>query len=83
MPVTFTLASTPPAKAKADLLAVPVFAGRTLGPGAKAVTSALGGRLDEFMTEAGFEGKPDETLVVPGSSLGSSAAVLVGLGPKD
>ena len=83
MPVTFSLASTPPAKAKADLLAVPVFAGRVLGPGAKAVNGALGGRLAEFMAEAGFDGKADETLVVPGVSLGSSAAVLVGLGPKN
>ena len=83
MPVTFTVASTPPARAKADLLAVPVFAGRALGPGAKAVNTALGGQLAEFMAEAGFDGKAEETLVVPGAGLGSSAAVLVGLGPKD
>jgi leucyl aminopeptidase len=83
VPVTFTVASTPPAKAKVDLLAVPVFADRGLGPGAKAVNTALGGRLAEFMIEAGFEGKAEETLIVPTTGLGAPAAVLVGLGAKD
>ncbi|MGH9042005.1 MAG: leucyl aminopeptidase [Acidimicrobiia bacterium] len=83
MPVTFALATTPPAKAKADLLAVPVFSGRVLGPGAKAVNTALGGSLGDFMTESGFEGKVDQTLLVPAAGLGASAAVLVGLGERD
>ncbi len=83
MSVTFSLATTSPAKARADLLAVPVFAGRTLGAGARAVNTALGGRLAEFMAEAGFDGKADEALLVPANGLGASAAVLVGLGPKD
>ncbi|MGH8991404.1 MAG: leucyl aminopeptidase [Acidimicrobiia bacterium] len=83
MPVTFALATTPPAKAKVDLLAVPVFAGRLLGPGAKAVNTAVGGRLADFMADAGFEGKSDQALLLPVGGLGASAAVLVGLGERD
>jgi leucyl aminopeptidase len=35
------------------------------------------------MTEAGFEGKADETLPVPVAGLGAKAAVLVGLGDRN
>jgi leucyl aminopeptidase len=83
VPVAFSLATTAPARAKADILAVPVFAGRSLGPGAKAVNNALGGRLGEFMANAGFDGKADETLLVPAPGLGAPAALLIGLGAKD
>ncbi len=84
MPITATLSSAAPAKVDADVLAVPVFAGRVLGPGGKALDAATGGSLLAFMAEAGFEGKPDETLAVPAGSdkLGARAAVLVGLGDK-
>ena len=82
MPITFSLNATPPAKVKADVLGVPVFAGRVLGPGTKAVDKAMGGGLAGFMTEAGFEGKADETLVVPVAGLGAKSAVLVGLGDR-
>jgi leucyl aminopeptidase len=80
--ITFSLSSTGPAKVKADLLGVPIYAGRVLGPGAKAVDSALGGGLADFMAEAGFEGKADETLAVPAGGLGAKAAVLIGLGER-
>src|SRR5918996_5236169 len=83
VPVSFTLATPPPAKAKSDLLAVPVYAGRALGPGAKAVNNALDGRLADFMAESGFDGKADETLLVPAAGLGASAAVLVGMGERE
>ncbi|HZA79965.1 MAG TPA: leucyl aminopeptidase, partial [Actinomycetes bacterium] len=83
MPITATLAATAPAKVKADVLVVPVFAGRVLGPGGKALDNAVGGSLDAFMTEAGFEGKPEETLAVPaGGKLNAKAVLLVGLGDK-
>jgi len=82
VPITFSLSATSPAKVQADLLGVPVFAGRVLGPGAKAVDKALGGGLAEFMAEAGFEGKADEALPVPAAGLGAKAAVLVGLGDR-
>jgi len=82
VPITFSLSSTGPAKVKADLLGVPIYSGQVLGPGAKAVDSALGGGLADFMTEAGFEGKADETLAVPAGGLGAKAAVLIGLGER-
>ena len=64
MPITASLSTSAPGKVSADVLAVPVFAGRVLGPGGKAVDAAVGGSLDSFMTEAGFEGKAEETLAV-------------------
>ena len=84
MSVTFRVASTPAPQADADLLAVPVFAERVLGPGAEALNRALGEGLPAFMEEAGFEGKVGETLAVPtAGALGARAALLVGLGPAD
>lgn len=84
MPVTFRTATTPADRVVADLLAVPVFAGRILGPGAEAVDRAIGGGLAAFAEEAGFEGKVGETLAVPTrGALGATAAVLLGLGPAE
>ena len=84
MSVTFRVASTPAPQADADLLAVPVFAERVLGPGAEALNRALGEGLPAFMEEAGFEGKVGETLAVPtAGALGARAALLVGMGPAD
>ena len=80
MPITATLSSAAPAKVAADVLAVPVFSGRVLGPGGKALDAATGGSLEAFMTEAGFEGKAEETLAVPAGKLGVKGALLVGLG---
>ncbi|HMC80677.1 MAG TPA: M17 family peptidase N-terminal domain-containing protein, partial [Acidimicrobiia bacterium] len=82
MPITATLSSAAPAKVAADVLAVPVFSGRVLGPGGKALDAATGGSLEAFMTEAGFEGKAEETLAVPAGKLGVKGALLVGLGDK-
>lgn len=82
MPVTFRTATTPADRVEVDLLAVPVFAGRVLGPGAEAVDRAFEGGLAAFMEEAGFEGKAGETLAIPtGGALAANTAVLVGLGP--
>ena len=84
MPVAFAVSTAPADQVKADLLAVPVFAGNLLGPGADAVDRALGGGLAAFMTEADFEAKTGQTLAVPtNGALGASAAVLVGLGARD
>jgi len=81
--VTFTLSSATATTVKTELLAVPVFAGRVLGPGADAVGRAVGG-LVEFMEETGFEGKPGETLAVPTAGrLGAKAVVLIGMGGRD
>ncbi len=84
MPVTFKLSNSAADKVAADLLAVPVFEPRDLGPGTDLVDQALGGGLDAFMEEAGFEAKAGQTLAVPtGGALGAKAAVLVGLGKRD
>ena len=78
------LAPAAPDKVRADLLAVPVFTGPQLGPGADVVDRALGGTLLGFVAEVGFEGKRGETLSVPtGGQLGAKAAVLVGMGEPD
>jgi leucyl aminopeptidase len=83
MPIAFGVTNQPADRARAELLAVPVFADRVLGPGADVVDTALGGSLRAFMAESGFAGKPDETLVVPtGGATAASAAVLVGLGDR-
>jgi leucyl aminopeptidase len=78
------LTSSAADRVRADLLAVPVFAGRKLGPGADVVDRALDGSLAEFMEETDFGGKRGETLPVPTrGKLGAKAVVLVGLGePK-
>jgi leucyl aminopeptidase len=84
VPVTFKRSSAAPDKVAADLLAVPVFADRELGPGADAIDTALGGRLAAFMEESGFEGKPGQTLALPGGgSLTAQGALLVGVGKAD
>jgi leucyl aminopeptidase len=81
VPVTFKRSSAAATKVAADLLAIPVFAGRDLGPGGAEVDEALGGGLDAFMVEAGFEGKPGQTLAVPaGGAVTAKAVLLVGVG---
>jgi leucyl aminopeptidase len=77
----FSVAAPPVDRVEAELLAVPIGAGRTLGPGADVVDAALDGGLDAFMQEADFEGKPGQSLAVPTRGrLRADAAVLVGVG---
>jgi len=84
VPLSFTLTTPPADRVKADLLALPVGAGRQLGPGADAVDAAFDGDLAAFMEEADFDGKPGQTLAVPaGDGLRAAAALLVGVGPLD
>lgn len=84
MSLTFTLSASPVDRVQADLLAVPVGAGRALGPGASAIDAALDGDLAAFMAEADFDGKPGQTLAVPTRGrLRSAAAMLVGVGAFD
>ena len=81
MTISFTTSSSAPESATAELLAVPILAGREFGPGAEAVDAALGGTLAAYMEEAGLEGKLGETLVIPTpSGLTAKAALLVGVG---
>jgi leucyl aminopeptidase len=85
--LTFSVVTTPADRAAAELLAVPIAktdTGRILGPGADAVDAALGGGLEAFLDEAGFEANLGETLAVPTSGkLKAKAAVLVGVGDLD
>ncbi len=84
MSLTFTLSASPVDRVQAELLAVPVGAGRALGPGAAAVDAALDGDLAAFMAEADFDGKPGQTLAVPTRGrLRAAAAMLVGVGAFD
>jgi leucyl aminopeptidase len=84
MTPTFDVLSTAPDRVRVDLLAVPVFTGGQLGPGADVVDRALGGTLAAFMGEAGFEAKRGDALAVPtGGLLGAKAAVLVGMGDPE
>jgi leucyl aminopeptidase len=87
--ITFSAVDTPADRVTADMLAVPIVKttrgkGRALGPGAAAVDDALGGGLDAFMDEMGFEANLGDTLAVPTSGrLSAKAAVLVGVGELD
>jgi leucyl aminopeptidase len=81
--ITVSVSSQAPEQVRAGMLAVPVFAERVLGPGAEVVDTVLDGRLGTFMQEAGFVGKPGETIVVPAHGLHADLAVLVGLGERD
>src|SRR4051794_15225769 len=81
MPPKFQIVSGAPV---ADLLAVPVFSGGRLGPGADVVDEAVGGTLGDFMQETDFEGKRGEVLAVPtGGRLGARAAILLGVGDEE
>jgi leucyl aminopeptidase len=81
--ISFTVASTAPEKARADVLAVPVTADRTLTAGGDAVAAGFGGgSLDAFMQRAGFEGAPGQALFVPLDGP-AATALLVGLGPAE
>ena len=55
MSPAFRASAADPASVRTDLLAVPAFAGRVLGPGAEVVDDALDGGLVAFLGEAGFE----------------------------
>lgn len=86
MPISFSTSKQAAATVKADLLAVPVFAEREPGPGADVVDDLLGRTtsLARFMEEAGFSGKPGETLPVPAvDGITARAVLLVGVGARD
>jgi len=82
--LAFRVSAAAPASTRTDLLAVPVFAGRALGPGAEVVDDSLGGGLEAFLAEAGFEGKAGEAVLVPvGDDLAARSALVIGLGARD
>ena len=79
MSISFTVASSAPGRTRADVLAVPVFAGRVFGPGADAVDTGCGGTLARFMERAGFDGARGQSLFVPMDAT-AKTALLIGLG---
>ncbi len=83
MSVTFATTTTDPLDVDADLLALPIFAERELGPGAVELGHAMGG-LDGFLESAGFSGKVGETVrIPPPESVAADSVLLVGVGPSD
>jgi leucyl aminopeptidase len=78
-----TLAQPNAASAKADLLAVPVFAGPELGPGAEEAVAALGVPVAPLLEARGFSGKPGETAALPTlGRLPATVLLLVGVGER-
>lgn len=84
MTVTFRLATTSPPRVDADVLAVPVFADRVLGPGADSVDEYVPGGLEAFMEAAGFDGKAGRAVLVPApDGVAARAVLLVGVGAPE
>src|SRR5512133_2933429 len=78
-----TLAQPNAARAKADLLAVPVFAGPELGPGAEEAVAALGVPVAPLLEARGVSGKPGETAALPTlGRLEAAVLLLVGVGER-
>ena len=78
-----TLAKADAVTAKADLLAVPVFAGPELGPGAEEAVAALGAPVAPLLEGRGFTGKTGETAVLPTlGRLPATVLLLVGVGER-
>jgi leucyl aminopeptidase len=81
---SFDLSSASPAEAPADLLMLPVFEGRSPGPGVEAVQQAMGADLMATLKEHRVRGKVGDTFTVP--TLGrirAKSIQLVGVGPKE
>ena len=78
-----TLAKAEAVTAKADLLAVPVFAGTELGPGAEEAVAALGAPVAPLLEARGFTGKAGEAAAL--ATLGrlpATVLLLVGVGER-
>ena len=78
-----TLAKADAVTAKADLLAVPVFAGTELGPGAEEAVAALGAPVAPLLEARGFTGKTGEVAAFPTlGRLEATVLLLVGVGER-
>src|SRR5215218_4803447 len=78
-----TLAKADAVTAKADLLAVPVFAGAELGPGAEEAVAALGAPVAPLLEARGFTGKTGEVAALPTlGRLPATVLLLVGVGER-
>jgi leucyl aminopeptidase len=79
-----TLAKADAVTAKADVLAVPVFAGPELGPGAEEAVAALGTPVAPLLEARGFTGKAGEAAALPTlGRLEATVLLLVGVGERD
>ncbi len=83
MSITCSLSTDKAGAVAVDLLAVPVYAGGELGPGATVVADAFAGVIADFMAAAGFTGAVGQTLRVPVTGLRAASAVLIGVGERD
>ncbi len=82
--VKVAVANSDALRADADLLVVPVFAGRDLGPGAGEALAALGAPHELLLEARGFEGKAKQAMVLPTfGRLPAAELLLVGLGERD
>jgi leucyl aminopeptidase len=71
-------------RADTDLLVVPVFSGRDLGPGAAEALAALGVPHEPVLQARGFDGKAKQTVILPTfGRLPAAELLLVGLGDRD
>ena len=78
-----TLAKADAVGAKAELLAVPVFAGAELGPGAEEAVAALGVPVAPLLEARGFTGKTGEVAALPTlGRLPATVLLLVGVGER-
>jgi leucyl aminopeptidase len=78
-----TLAKADADQRQADLLAVPVFAGPELGPGAEEAVAALGVPVAPLLEARGFSGKPGEAAALPTlGRLPAAVLLLVGVGER-
>jgi len=69
--------------ARADLLAVPVFAGAELGPGAEEAVAALDAPVTPLFQARGFTGKAGEALALPTlGRLPAATLLLLGVGER-
>jgi leucyl aminopeptidase len=76
-----TLARADAVAAKADLLAVPVFAGVELGPGAEEAAQRLAAPVVPLLAARGFTGKAGEAVALPTlGRLPAATLLLVGVG---
>jgi leucyl aminopeptidase len=80
----FDVATTSPAKQRADLLLLPAFQGPDPGPGIREVGRALDVDIAALLQENGFRGSLGELSSLPTMGRGQARTVAVlGLGPKD
>jgi leucyl aminopeptidase len=80
--MTEIVAGAPLDEAAADLLAVPVFADTTFGPGAASIASRLGDWLGGYLASREFTGKTGQEVAVPGGDLPFGEVLFIGMGEE-